>query len=65
MKMKIIPKKNTTRRWHKLFLLKNRTMTRGENHPQLEMLVNRILVDGLYLLVMAAVAFLAKVVTSL
>jgi hypothetical protein len=40
-------------------------MTGGENHPQLELLIDCMLVDGLYLLAMAVVAFLAEAVTSL
>jgi hypothetical protein len=65
MKMKIILKKNTTPGCHKSFIPKNYTMIKGENHPQLEMLVDRMLVDGLYQLAMAVVALLAKVLTGL
>lgn len=42
-------KENTTLGCHESFLSKNRTMTIGEDHPQLEMMVDRLLVDELYL----------------
>jgi hypothetical protein len=37
----------------------------GEDHPQLEMLVNRLLVDGLYLLETTMVDLSTKVVMGL
>jgi hypothetical protein len=45
--------------------IKDRTMTGREDHPQLEMLVNCLLVDGLYLLATMVVDLLAEVVMGL
>jgi hypothetical protein len=65
MKMMTIPKVSTTPRCHESFLLKNCTMNEGEDHPQLEMLVDHLLVDGLYLSTMAMVDLLVEVVMGL
>ncbi len=65
MKMKTIPKKNTIPRCHKSFLPKFCTMIGGEDHPQLEMLVDRLLVDRLYLSTTTMVDLLVKVVLGL
>jgi hypothetical protein len=65
MKTKTISKENTNPTCHKSFLLKNRTKIGGEDHPQLEMLVDRLLVDELYLSTMAMVDLSAKVVMGL
>jgi len=40
-------------------------MNEGEDHPQLEMLVDHLLVDGLYLSTMAMVDLLVEVVMGL
>jgi hypothetical protein len=65
MKTRTIPKENTTPRCHKSFLPKNRTMIEREDHPQLEMLVDCLRVDGLYLSATAVVDLLVDVVTGL
>jgi hypothetical protein len=65
MRTRIIPKESTIPRCHELFLLKNCTMNEGENHPQLELLVDRVLMDKLYLSTMGMVDLLAEVVTGL
>jgi hypothetical protein len=49
MKKKIILKENTTPRCNKSFLSENHTMIGREDHFQLEMLEDSLLVDGLYL----------------
>jgi hypothetical protein len=64
MKTKTILKENTTSRCHESFLLQNYTMTKGENHPQLEMLVDCLLMDELYLSIMMVVDLLAEVVSD-
>jgi hypothetical protein len=64
MKTKTIPKENTTLGCRKLFLSKNRSMIGRENHPRLEMLVDRLLVDELYLSTTIVVDHSAKVVTG-
>jgi len=65
MKMRIIPKESTTPRCHELVLSENCTMTKGEDHPKLEMVVNWVLVDGLYLLVTIMVDLSVEVVKGL
>jgi hypothetical protein len=65
MKTKTISKENTTPTCHESFLLKNHTKIGGEDHPQLEMLVDRLLVDELYLSTMVMVELSAKVVMGL
>jgi hypothetical protein len=65
MGMRTIPKKSTTPRCHKLFLPKNLTMIEREDHPQLKMVINYVLVDGLYLLAMTMVDLSAKLVKGL
>jgi hypothetical protein len=49
MKMKIIPKENTSLECYESFILKNHTMNERVDHPQLEMLIGHLLVDGQYL----------------
>ncbi len=65
MRTKVIPKENTTLGCHKSFLPKNYTMTEGENHPRLEMLIDRLLVDEQYLSTIMVANPLAEVVTGL
>ncbi len=65
MRMKTTPKENTTPRCHKSFLPKNYTMIKREDHPQLEMLVDNQLMDGLYLSTTMVVDFSVEVVTCL
>lgn len=43
--------KNTTLRCHELFVQKIHTMNKGEDHRQLKMLIDHLLIDMLYLLV--------------
>jgi hypothetical protein len=62
MRMKTILKENTTLGCRESFLLENHTMTRGEDHPWLEMLVDHLRMDELYLLTMVAVDLSAEVV---
>ncbi len=50
MKTRIISQENTMPGCHESLLSKNRTMNETTNHPQLEMLVGLLLVDGLFLL---------------
>jgi len=45
MRMKIIPKENTTPSCHELFLLENCTMIKREDHPQLGN-ASRLLIGG-------------------
>jgi hypothetical protein len=65
MRTRTIPKESTTPRCHELFLLEKHTMTKRKDHPQLEMVVNCVMVDGLYLLAMIVVDLLAEVVKGL
>jgi hypothetical protein len=55
MKTRTIPKENTTPGCYKSFMSKNRTMIKKEDYPRLEMLVDYLQVDGLYLSAIAMV----------
>ncbi len=65
MRTRTIPKENTTLGCHESFLLENCTMIEKENHPRLEMLMNQLLVDRLYLLTTIMVDLLEEVVMGL
>jgi hypothetical protein len=65
MRTMTIPKESTTPRCHESFLPKNYTMNVGEDHPWLEMLVDHLLMDGLYLSTMVMVDLLTEVITDL
>jgi hypothetical protein len=65
MMMRTIPRENITPGCHESFLPKNCTMIEREDHPQLEMLVESRLVDGLYLSTTMVVDFLVEVVMGL
>lgn len=65
MRMRIIPKESTTPRCHELVLSENCTTIEGEDHPLIKMVVNCVLVDGLYLLVTTMVDLSMEVVKGL
>jgi len=48
MRKRTIPKESTTLGCHESFLSENHTMNGKANHPQLEMLVDCLLVDGVF-----------------
>lgn len=61
MSTKTILKESTTPRCHKLFLSKNYTKNGRANHPRLEIPIDRLLMDGLYLST-TIVVYLSKLV---
>jgi hypothetical protein len=65
MRMRTIPKASTTPRCLESFLPKNCTTNEGEDHPQLEMSIDHLLVDRLYLSTMVMVDLLVEVVMGL
>jgi hypothetical protein len=65
MRMTTIPKESTTPRCNKLFLPENLTMIEREDQPQLKMVINYVLLDGLYLSTMTMVDLSAKLVKGL
>jgi len=48
MRKRTIPKESTTLGYHESFLSENHTMNERANHPQLEMLVDCLLEDGVF-----------------